>query len=217
MLPGANNFPLQESVMHTVLVRIFANHPLVEACYVELLASHPSLHLVSAFEPAENKPAMVGLFDHQATSLHAVLVLSHRKFPALRPLLLLPPCDDHEKLSWLRCGLCGIVHYDHHKQDLYNAILHVANGQLWFPASVLRQHFRSGGGATAGTEHTASLTSREEEVISLVLQMRSNKEIAAELRITERTAKFHVTNILRKTEMKSRQTLLDLHSLKKIA
>ncbi len=197
--------------MRTTLVRVFAGHPLVEACYCELLAAYSDLRVASAFEAPVDEPGTVGIFDHEPASLNAVLVLSHRKFPTLRPILLSPSCDDHAKLCWLRSGMCGIVQYDQHKEDLYRAILQVANGQLWYPAALLRQHF-SLGGASAGTEHAGGLTSREEEVISLILLMRSNKEIAKELRISERTAKFHVTNILRKTEVKSRQTLLGLHS-----
>lgn len=202
--------PVRVIVKEMVLVRVFASHPVVEACYLELLGSYPDLRLASAFESSDDRLVTVGIFDQEPSHLTALLLLSHRKFPNLRPILLSPSCDDHTKLHWLRCGLCGIVHYEQHKQDLHDAIVHVADGRLWFPAALLRHHFRLTEGSGRG-EH-AVLTSREEEVISLMLMMRSNKEIAKELKITERTAKFHVTNILRKTEMKSRQTLLELHS-----
>lgn len=196
--------------MKTFLVRIFATHPLVEACYLELLSAHSELRLVCAFEEVDEALVTVGVFDQEPSHLTAALLLGRRKFPHLRPILLTAGCDDHTKLHWLRSGVCGIVHYEQHKRDLYDAILHVANGRLWFPAALLRHHFRLNEGSGKGKH--ALLTSREEEVISLLLLMRSNKEIARELKITERTAKFHVTNILRKTEVKSRQTLLDLHT-----
>jgi DNA-binding NarL/FixJ family response regulator len=48
------------------------------------------------------------------------------------------------------------------------------------------------------------LTERELEVLSLVGHGRSNKEIATDLGITERTARTHVSNILGKLDLQSR-------------
>lgn len=53
-----------------------------------------------------------------------------------------------------------------------------------------------------------SLTSREEDVLKVLLTGASNKEIARELEITERTVKAHVTSILHKTDTKDRLTLI---------
>ena len=54
------------------------------------------------------------------------------------------------------------------------------------------------------TDRRAQLTSRELEVLRLVGEGRSNKEIAAELLISERTARTHVSNILGKLGLSSR-------------
>jgi DNA-binding NarL/FixJ family response regulator len=51
---------------------------------------------------------------------------------------------------------------------------------------------------------TAQLTSRELEVLRLVAVGKPNKEIAAELSISERTARTHVSRILRKLRLSSR-------------
>jgi DNA-binding NarL/FixJ family response regulator len=51
---------------------------------------------------------------------------------------------------------------------------------------------------------TAELTSRELEVLRLVGAGKANKEIAAELSISDRTARTHVSNILRKLGLSSR-------------
>jgi DNA-binding CsgD family transcriptional regulator len=62
------------------------------------------------------------------------------------------------------------------------------------------------GGATAGTEASTpfGLTARELEVLQLVAAGRSNREIAAELFISAKTASVHVSNILGKLEVASR-------------
>ncbi len=49
------------------------------------------------------------------------------------------------------------------------------------------------------TEHAAGLTAREIDVLRLISRGRSNRDIAAELRITENTAANHVRSILIKT------------------
>lgn len=52
------------------------------------------------------------------------------------------------------------------------------------------------------------LSRREMEVLEFVLEGKCNKEIAAELNITVRTAKFHVSSILVKTGCERRQQLI---------
>lgn len=52
------------------------------------------------------------------------------------------------------------------------------------------------------------LTPREQEVSYLVSQGNSNKEIAEELGVTEVTVKFHLQNIFKKMELKSRAQLI---------
>jgi DNA-binding NarL/FixJ family response regulator len=48
------------------------------------------------------------------------------------------------------------------------------------------------------------LSPREREVLALLVEGRSNKEIAAELKVTERTVKFHVTAIFNKLGAENR-------------
>jgi DNA-binding NarL/FixJ family response regulator len=50
----------------------------------------------------------------------------------------------------------------------------------------------------------AELTAREREILQMVAAGKANKQIAAELVISERTARTHVSNILRKLDLSSR-------------
>jgi DNA-binding NarL/FixJ family response regulator len=64
---------------------------------------------------------------------------------------------------------------------------------------------RQGSGqATAGAPVPFGLTAREQEVLGLVAAGRGNREIAAELFISHRTASVHVSNILSKLGVSSR-------------
>ena len=57
------------------------------------------------------------------------------------------------------------------------------------------------------------LSSRERDVLRLLLQRRSNAEIAGELFVSEATVKFHVRNILHKTGCTNRRELADLYAV----
>jgi DNA-binding NarL/FixJ family response regulator len=54
----------------------------------------------------------------------------------------------------------------------------------------------------------SGLTRREQEVLNDLLENFSNKEIAKRLRISERTAKFHVSNVLAKYGVRRRADLI---------
>ncbi|MBR1863706.1 MAG: helix-turn-helix transcriptional regulator [Ruminococcus sp.] len=55
------------------------------------------------------------------------------------------------------------------------------------------------------------LSAREREVLRLVLEDKTNKEIAGTIFVTERTVKFHITNLLKKTGCKDRGELRRLY------
>lgn len=61
--------------------------------------------------------------------------------------------------------------------------------------------------------HKYLLTQRENEVLCALLQGKSNAEVAAFLYVTESTVKFHVGNILRKTDCSNRSELISLYKL----
>jgi DNA-binding NarL/FixJ family response regulator/anti-sigma regulatory factor (Ser/Thr protein kinase) len=62
-------------------------------------------------------------------------------------------------------------------------------------------------GDDAQEEDAPVLTARQQEVLELVAQGLTNKEIAASLHITERTVKYHVSQILERLQLKSRHQL----------
>lgn len=63
------------------------------------------------------------------------------------------------------------------------------------------------------TEAGLRLSPREREVFGLILQGLTNKEIAAQLSISESTAKFHVSAILRKSGARSRMDVVREHTV----
>lgn len=70
------------------------------------------------------------------------------------------------------------------------------------------EHFPPRAGASHGQGPSASLTSRQIEVLALVARGRQNKNIADELGIAERTVKLHVTTLLSVTGARNRTHLV---------
>jgi len=94
----------------------------------------------------------------------------------------------------LEAGASGYVLKDSDADDVAAAIRAAQRGDLPLDPGVVRQAMSPG----------SELTSREIEVLRLVGAGSANKEIALELGISERTARTHVSNILRKLDLSSR-------------
>jgi len=119
--------------------------------------------------------------------------------------------SDSELLEAVGLGICGYVDLNRLEQDLVRAIEEVMAGSVWLPRRVLRQvveqqarhQFRR----RAADGHRRLLSVREEEVLSLLLDGRSYKEIASALDIVERTVKAHVAHLLAKFQVSNRHEL----------
>lgn len=188
--------------MAAITIRVFASHPVAAAQYTRLLEAEKDFRLV-----ATETRFQVGIFDTESASAETLLTLARLKFPAMRPLLLSFPCDDNECLRWLLRGAWGLVAYDRYEEELPRAVRHVAEGQLWFPAPVVRRWMHVDA-ARRTSSLRLPLTPREREVMEFLLRRFSNKEIGGILGISERTVKYHVTNILNKLQLTSRHELL---------
>lgn len=129
--------------------------------------------------------------------------------PDVRVLALTTFDDDEEVFAALRAGAVGYLLKDVSSERLVEAVLAAARGesvlQPSVAAKVLARFARLDDGAAAPTQPlVVPLTDRELEVVRLLAQGRSNREIAAALFLAEGTVKNHVTNVLAKLEARDR-------------
>jgi DNA-binding NarL/FixJ family response regulator len=104
----------------------------------------------------------------------------------------------------LEAGAAGYVLKDSDADDVAAAVRAAHRGEVQIDALVARR-LMSSLHHPADAHHPASeLTSRELDVLRLVAAGKPNKQIAAELSISERTARTHVSRILRKLRLSSR-------------
>jgi DNA-binding NarL/FixJ family response regulator len=105
----------------------------------------------------------------------------------------------------LRAGASGFLLKDAPEEQLVSGIRVVAGGaSLFAPAVTRRLIERFAGSAPAPPPALGELTPRELEVLHLVARGLSNSEIAAELVLSEHTAKTHVAHILDKLDLRDR-------------
>ena len=112
----------------------------------------------------------------------------------------------------LRLGVKGLMTYAHARREFLPALAAVAKGGYWVPRGLLSRFLDLllAKVPTPPVPHTI-LSRREQDVLELLLQNLANKEIAARLNISERTVKFHVSNLLAKFSVQRRADLI-LHS-----
>jgi DNA-binding NarL/FixJ family response regulator len=125
------------------------------------------------------------------------------RYAEVEVVVLTSFAEDDRVHSALEAGASGYLLKDADADEIAAAIRAAHRGELQLDPAVARRlmsSLRVGG----RDDMTAELTARELEVLALVGEGRANKEIATELEISERTARTHVSNILRKLGLGSR-------------
>jgi DNA-binding NarL/FixJ family response regulator len=128
-------------------------------------------------------------------------------------LALLSPdrSRDEDMVRMLYAGIDGFVTLtDKVEEELTKAVRSVLEGSLWVPPQVIRKYIRHSNFMLEKQLHPdLPLTARQNQVFQLVVRRLSNKEIAETLKISERTAKFHLSNIFLKLGVNSRTALIE--------
>ena len=132
--------------------------------------------------------------------------------PGIRVIALTSFLDDDKLFPAVRAGAAGYLLKDIEPAELVKAIRTVHAGEgLVHPAVAARLMEEVAAAGGPGTPD--SLTPREREVVGLIARGRSNKRIALELGISEKTVKTHVSSILGKLGLTDR-TQVALHAVR---
>ena len=104
----------------------------------------------------------------------------------------------------LAAGASGYIIKDAAPEEIALAIRAAHAGEVHLDAQVTSRLLNGLRPRTELSDQLGELTAREREILALVAAGHANKEIARQLVITERTARTHVSNILRKLRLTSR-------------
>ena len=123
-------------------------------------------------------------------------------------LVLVHSYDLAEIIPLLKAGATGCLSRDESVGDLARAIIAVARGEIVLPPSVAMQALTAlASSESIGPAHSASiglLTDREIEVVRLLAQGSTNKDIAQALFLSVRTVEAHMRTIFGKIGVRSR-------------
>ena len=134
----------------------------------------------------------VTLMDLRMPKLEGVEAITQirSEFATARIIVLTTYDGDEDIYRGLQAGAQGYLLKDCTAEELVGAIRLVNQGQKYMPSSVALK--------LAERLNSEELTQRELEVLQLLATGRTNAEISAALTISERTVKFHVSNIFAK-------------------
>ncbi|MEO8724821.1 MAG: response regulator transcription factor [Acidobacteriaceae bacterium] len=136
----------------------------------------------------------------------------HGLHPEAPIVLFADTCGRESVLQAFKAGAKGVVYRDECLSNLLQCILEVSRGKVWAEARELSFILE----ALADTVEVdvrdvkghKLLTKREEEVVALVLQALSNREISSVLKISENTVKNYMFHIFEKLGISNRVELM---------
>jgi len=138
---------------------------------------------------------------HASAAGLALLDSIRRERPAIRLIVIGPEGNDELVLESIVAGARGYLDMAADVDMVRQAIGVVAAGSIWAPSRILSKLIdrllKVPDGAIANAP--LHLTDREKEVLELIMEAHSNREIARQLGIEERTVKAHISRLMRKT------------------
>ena len=124
--------------------------------------------------------------------------------PHIAVLVLTMFDDDDSIFAALRAGARGYLLKGADQEQIRRAIHAAASGEVIFGTDLAARMLAYFTAATAPPPVFPQLTGREREVLELVAQGRANPAIAARLRLSHKTVRNHVSNILAKLQVADR-------------
>ena len=160
-----------------------------------------------AVEAVERLAPDIALIDLVMPRLDGIAAIERIRAasPSTRVIVLTSFVDEDRMVPAVRAGASGYLLKDVQPQELVRAIRTVHGGEaLLHPSVVAKLMETVAGDGRAAPAPPELLTDREREVITLIAGGLSNKRIALELGVSEKTVKTHVSNILGKLDLTDR-------------
>lgn len=187
------------------------DHPVMRDGLSLVLGTQPDFEVVSAAVNGDEAIALarrthpdVILMDLEMPGIDGLQAIASikREFPNIRIIVFTAYFSDEQIISAMQAGASGYLLKGAPRGELFQAIRTAyAGGMPLEPqvASRLIKHVRE-----RPESGPLDLTEREREVLQLLAQGMANKQIARELSISLRTAKFHVSSLLLKLNASNR-------------
>lgn len=163
---------------------------------------------VEAVEMAVREKPEIAILDvsmPRMTGLQATHEIK-KQSPDTQVLILSMHDDERYLFEALRAGASGYVLKHAADQDLVNAVRAASRGEPFLTSAAQQSLIRDF--LDRGDERPAELTPREQEVVKLIAEAHTNKEIASILQLSEKTVESHRAHVLQKLGMRDRVELV---------
>jgi DNA-binding NarL/FixJ family response regulator len=204
----------------SISIVVADDHPIVLKGLADLLRSNSDMKVVascsdgaSALEAIRKWSPNVAVLDVLMPGLNGLDVLASIKADGLatKVVILTAAASDAQLLRAIAEGVQGIVLKEEALTELVQCVRTVAEDRPWFPSALVNAALEREMGRRAASQHlTQLLTTREREVILLVAEGLSNKQVGRRLELSEGTIKIHLHNIYQKLHVNNRTTLAAL-------
>ena len=181
-----------------------------------ILATEPDIEVVG--DASDGREALANLAKLEPDDLPDVVLMDLQMQPMggvdataeirsrhehIEVVVLTSFVEEDDVHAALAAGASGYLLKDADADELAGAIRAAHQGELHLDPAIAKRLMASMR-APKTEDPGAELTTREREILQMVAAGKANKQIAAELVISERTARTHVSNILRKLDLSSR-------------
>jgi len=210
--------------VETVQVFILAENRLLREALARILSKKSDIRVVGAspFSPSVVRDIRatapdVLLSDSAAVALSELQLVSEVRaaVPGLKVVMIGMDADQATFLRAVRDGVVGYVLKDASAMEVASAVRSVASDEAVCTPTLCRTLFEQvskqvAHPASFAIRHNLGLTRREQQLVQMISRGLTNKEIAAQLNLSEQTIKNHIHRMLRKLGASDRLGAVEL-------
>jgi two-component system nitrate/nitrite response regulator NarL len=199
-----------------IRVGLVDQHPLFRDGVIFTLEAQPDMEVTGQGASVrdavriaqESKPDVIVLDTSLPGYDPDVLEAITQQHPSVKILILTVVADEEQVCAALQRGAQGYLLKGASGPELVQAVQMLHQGESYVsPSLAAKLLMRSGLNPVSeakSADRFSHLTPREDQILSILVRGRSNKEIGNKLDLSEKTIKHHVTNILQKLQVRNR-------------
>jgi DNA-binding NarL/FixJ family response regulator len=199
--------------MAAITVALVEDHGLVRHAFRKLLEENPHIKVVGegrtgldALDLARKHHPNVMLLDMVMPELNGLEAAEQirRLDPRIRLMIVSMYSDEAYVKKAMRVGVMGYILKDAIEMDLARAVVSVAEGRPYLSPAIAKflMKVANGGAPEALPDSFDRLTQRERQILQMVAEGLSSKEVAQRLEVTPKTVAIHRANLMRKLNIR---------------